>query len=145
MAPEDRHELMGGDAEEVALPSPPAHEPVDGGLGHHEEEMPRVSITGKRAVAFALFILAGIAFLYFVLPKLAGVSTAVHHIEHGDKWWIAVGVLLEALSFAGYIVLFRAVFVSSDSRIGWPESYQITMAGLDATRVVATGGAGGVA
>ena len=145
MAPEDRHEVMGGDAEEEALPSPPAPEPVDGGLGHHEEEMPRVSITGKRAVAFALFILAGIAFLYFVLPKLAGVSTAVHHIEHGDKWWIAVGVLLEALSFAGYIVLFRAVFVSSDSRIGWPESYQITMAGLAATRVFATAGAGGIA
>src|SRR5271154_421774 len=145
MAPEDRHEVMGGDAEEEALPSPPAPEPVDVGLGHHEEEMPRVSITGKRAVAFALFILAGIAFLYFVLPKLAGVSTAVHHIEHGDKWWIAVGVLLEALSFAGYIVLFRAVFVSSDSRIGWPESYQITMAGLAATRLFAAAGAGGVA
>src|SRR5271154_3749109 len=145
MAPEDRQEVMGGTAEEGAPPSPPAPEPVDAALGHHEEEMPRVSVTRKQAVGFGLFILAGIAFLYFVVPKLAGVSTAVHHIEHGDKWWIAVGGLLEACSFAGYIVLFRAVFVSSDSRIGWPESYQITMAGLDATRVVATGGAGGVA
>src|SRR5271155_1873019 len=145
MAPEDRHEVMGGDAGGGALPSPPAPEQADRGLGHHEEEMPRVSITRKQALGFALFILAGIAFLYFVLPKLAGVSTAVHHIEHGDKWWIAVGVLLEALSFAGYIVLFRAVFVSGDSRIGWPESYQITMAGLAATRLFATAGAGGIA
>src|SRR5271155_5511099 len=145
MAPEDRHEVMGGDAEEEALPSPPAPGPVDGGLGHHEEEMPRVSLTGKRAVAFALFILAGVAFLYFVLPKLAGVGTAVHHIEHGDKWWIAVGVLLELLSFAGYVVLFRAVFVREKSPIGWLESYQITMAGVAATRLFAAAGAGGVA
>src|ERR1039458_9841538 len=114
-------------------------------FGDADEEMPRVPVTRRRAVAFALFILGGVAFLYFVLPKLAGVGTEVHHLEHGDKWWIAVGVLLELLSFGGYIVLFRAVFVSADSRIGWPESYQITMAGLAATRLFAAGGAGGVA
>jgi putative heme transporter len=111
----------------------------------HEEEMPRVSVTRHRAVAFALFILAGVAFLYFVLPRLAGVGTEVHHLEHGDKWWIAIGVVLELLSFGGYIVLFRAVFLTADSRIGWSESYQITMAGLAATRLFAAGGAGGVA
>jgi len=49
-----------------------------------------------------------------VLPKLAGVSATLHHIERGDSWWIAIGALLEVLSFAGYIVLFRAVFVSDD-------------------------------
>jgi putative heme transporter len=107
--------------------------------------MPSVSVTRRRAVLFALFVLAVVAFLYFVLPKLAGVGTAVHHIEHGDKWWIAIGVVLELFSFAGYVVLFRAVFVSGDSPIGWPESYQITLAGLAATRLFAAGGAGGVA
>jgi uncharacterized membrane protein YbhN (UPF0104 family) len=111
----------------------------------HEEEMPRVSVTRRRAVVFALFILGGVAFLYFVLPKLAGVGTEVHHLEHGDKWWIAVGVVLELLSFGGYVVLFRSVFLTADSRIGWSESYQITMAGLAATRLFAAGGAGGVA
>ena len=109
------------------------------------EEMPRVHVTRRRAVGLTLFIVAGIAFLYFILPKLAGVSAAVHHLEHGDKWWVGVGVLLELFSFAGYIVLFRAVFVRGPSLIGWPESYQITMAGLAATRLFAAGGAGGVA
>ena len=80
-----------------------------------------------------------------MLPKLAGVGTALHHLERGDKWWIAVGVVLELCSFAGYIVLFRAVFVRGPSLIGWRESYQITMAGLAATRLFAAGGAGGVA
>src|ERR1019366_5039280 len=114
-------------------------------FGDADEEMPRVPVTRRRAVAFALFILTGVAFLYFVLPKLAGVGTEVHRIQRGDSWWIAVGVALELLSFAGYVILFRSVFVRGPSRIGWLESYQITMAGLAATRLFAAAGAGGVA
>ena len=37
------------------------------------------------------------------------------------------------------------MFVRSDSRIDWRESYQITMAGLAATRLFAAAGAGGIA
>ena len=126
------------------------HEPAEGPtaealLAAGEEEMPRVAVTRRRAVALSLFILAGVGFLYFVLPRLAGVGATVHHLERGDKWWIAVGIVLELCSFAGYIVLFRAVFVRGPSLIGWRESYQITMAGLAATRLFAAGGAGGVA
>ena len=69
----------------------------------------------------------------------------MHRIERGDSWWIAIGVVLELLSFAGYVVLFRAVFVRGHGRIGWPESYEITMAGLAATRLFAAAGAGGIA
>jgi uncharacterized membrane protein YbhN (UPF0104 family) len=116
---------------------------------HHEEEMPRVVITRRQAITFGVFVLTVVGFLYFVLPKLAGVGTTLHHLENGDGWWIAFGVVLELLSFAGYVVLFRAVFVGREPRptgpIGWSESYQITMAGLAATRLFATAGAGGVA
>jgi uncharacterized membrane protein YbhN (UPF0104 family) len=116
---------------------------------HHEEEMPRVVITRRQAIAFGLFVLTIVGFMYFVLPKLAGVGTTLHHIENGDGWWIAIGVVLELASFAGYVVLFRAVFVGRDLNppgpIGWRESYQITMAGLAATRLFATAGAGGIA
>jgi uncharacterized membrane protein YbhN (UPF0104 family) len=107
--------------------------------------MPRVRLTRRQVTAFVLFILSAIAFLYFVLPKLAGVGTTLHRIERGDTWWIAIGALLELLSFAGYVALFRAVFVRGQSRIGLRESYQITMAGLAATRLFAAAGAGGVA
>ena len=48
------------------------------------------------------------------------------------------------LSFGGYIVLFRTVFTRGETQIEWRESYQITMAGLAATRLFATAGAGGV-
>lgn len=107
--------------------------------------MPRVLLTPRRAFIFALFILSAVGFLYFVLPSLAGARTTVHRLEGGDKWWIAIGVVLELLSFGGYIVLFRAVFVRGQKRLGWRESYLITMAGLAATRLFATAGAGGVA
>ncbi len=110
-----------------------------------EEEMPRVRLTRRQVVAFVIFVLSAVAFLYFVLPKLTGVGTTVHRIERGNSWWIAVGVVLEMLSFAGYMVLFRAVFVTGNGRIGWRESYEITMAGLAATRLFAAAGAGGVA
>ncbi len=116
-----------------------------GGRGAHEEEMPRVVVTRRRAIVFGLFILSGVAFLYFVLPKLAGVGTTVHRIEGGDSWWIAIGVFLELLSFAGYVVLFRSVFVRGEGPIDWSASYEITMAGLAATRLFAAAGAGGVA
>jgi uncharacterized membrane protein YbhN (UPF0104 family) len=116
---------------------------------HHEEEMPRVVVTRRQAIAFGVFVLTIVGFMYFVLPKLAGVGTTLHHIENGDAWWIAVGVVLELASFAGYVVLFRAVFVGRGAHppgpIGWRESYQITMAGLAATRLFATAGAGGIA
>lgn len=110
-----------------------------------EEQMPRVPVTRRSAIAFGLFVLSAVAFLYFVLPKLAGLSSTAHRIERGDTWWIVIGVLLEICSFGGYVVLFRAVFVRGGSPIGWRESYQITMAGLAATRLFAAAGAGGIA
>ncbi len=118
---------------------------------HHEEEMPRVRLTRRQITVFAVFMLSAIAFLYFVLPKLTSAGETVHRIEHGDKWWIAIGVVLEALSFGGYILLFRTVFVtrrhphSHLERINWRVTYEITMAGLAATRLFAAAGAGGIA
>jgi putative heme transporter len=121
----------------VAIAAPQQRDPV--------EEMPRVRLTRQRAFAFALFIVSGVAFLYFVLPQISGVDSTVHRIGKGDIWWIAIGVALEVCSFAGYVVLFRAVFTRERGRIGWRESYLITMAGLAATRLFAAAGAGGVA
>jgi putative heme transporter len=140
-----RHQRARGQA---AMPEQlPGVSPEGGDQGSmaHEEEMPRVLFTRRRAFIFGLFILSAVGFLYFVLPSLAGARSTVHRLEGGDRWWIAVGVVLEMLSFGGYIVLFRAVFVRGQERLGWRESYLITMAGLAATRLFATAGAGGVA
>jgi uncharacterized protein (TIRG00374 family) len=111
---------------------------------HSQEEMPRVHITRERMLLFALFVISAIAFLYFVLPRLAGLGKTWDRIQEGDPLWLAAAFGLELLSFGGYIVLFRAVFTRGETRIEWRESYQITMAGLAATRLFATAGAGGV-
>ena len=96
-------------------------------------------------VAFALFFVFALGFLYFVLPRLAGLRATWNRIDSGEPGWLAVAAGFEVLSFGGYIVLFRTVFVRGSPRIDWRESYQITMAGLAATRLFAAAGAGGVA
>src|SRR5690242_21423985 len=81
----------------------------------------------------------------FLVPKVGELGHTWTRVSSGDKTWLLVAAGFEVLSFIGYVVLFRAVFVRSRARINWRESYQITMAGLAATRLLAAGGAGGVA
>ncbi len=106
---------------------------------------PRVLFTRGRVIGTLLFVASALAFLYFVLPKLLGLHETWDRIRHGDAWWFVLAAVLEVCSFFGYVWLFRGVFVDEDSRIDWPESYQITMAGLAATRLFAAAGAGGIA
>ena len=46
--------------------------------------------------------------------------------------------------FAAYVALFRGVVGEKVIHLEWNESYQITMAGLAATRLFSAGGAGGI-
>src|SRR3954447_14139716 len=82
---------------------------------------------------------------WFLLPKVGELGHTWSRVSAGKPGWLLIAAGLEVLSFAGYVLLFRAVFVRSGSRIDWRESYEITMAGLAATRLLAAGGAGGVA
>jgi uncharacterized membrane protein YbhN (UPF0104 family) len=107
--------------------------------------MPRVGFNRRRLIGFGIFVASSIAFLYFVLPKIVGLHDAWDRITRGDVWWLVLAAVFEALSFVGYVALFRGVFVRGDSRIEWRESYEITMAGLAATRLFAAAGAGGIA
>jgi uncharacterized protein (TIRG00374 family) len=115
------------------------------GRGDPGHEMPRIRFTVGRLLASIVFVVSVAAFLYFVLPKLLGLQETWNRIQRGDLWWFALAAVLEVLSFASCVWLFRAVFVRGMSRIGWRESYQITMASLAATRLFAAGGAGGIA
>ena len=111
----------------------------------HNEEMPRVRLTRGRLVASIVFVVSVAAFLYFVLPKLLGLRDTWSRIQHGNGWWLALAALFEVGSFLGYVALFRVVCARGDTRIDWRASYQITMAGLAATRLFASAGAGGIA
>jgi uncharacterized protein (TIRG00374 family) len=104
-----------------------------------------IRFTPRRVLWALAFVILSIAALYIVLPKLVGLRDTWNRIRQGDLWWFGLAAGLELLSFLSYIALFRAVFVRGMSRIGWRVSYQITMAGVAATRLLASAGAGGVA
>jgi uncharacterized protein (TIRG00374 family) len=109
------------------------------------DEMPRVQVTRRGVVLFAFFVVSAIAFLYFVLPQLADLENTSRRVGEGNRWWLAGAFVFSVLSFGGYVMMFQGIFVRAGSRIDWRASYQITMAGLAATRLFAAGGAGGIA
>ena len=114
--------------------------------GDDEAADPRFDFTPRKLALFALFVVAAIVGLYFLLPQLAGLEDTWHRIEDGSPGWLVLALLFAVGSFGGYVALFQGVFVQAETRerIGWRESYQITMAGLAATRLFAAGGAGGL-
>ena len=95
------------------------------------------------SAVIAAVVAAG--FVYYVVPRLVGLGPTLRLLRRGDVWWLALGAVLEALSYAGSIVLFHGVFGVRDKGIGWSASSQITLAGAAATKVAAAAGAGGIA
>jgi uncharacterized protein (TIRG00374 family) len=91
-------------------------------------------------VAAVLLIVA----IYVLLPKIAGLEDVFGEIREGDPGWIAVALVFNVLAFAAYVALFRGVVGEHVIHLEWRESYQITMAGLAATRLFSAGGAGGI-
>ena len=118
---------------------------LGGGESAIDEAPPRIQITRRQAIVFALFVGSAVAFLYFVLPKITGLGDTWRRVHEGDPAWLVVAGAFEVFSFLGYVWLFRTVFIRGRSRVGWKASYQITMAGLAATRLFAAAGAGGIA
>ncbi len=78
------------------------------------------------------------------MPRLFDLQDAIDKIGEGDPVWIAVGVVFCIAMFAAYVALFRGVVGKQLVHLEWRESYQITMAGLAATRLFSAGGAGGI-
>ncbi len=113
-----------------------------------DEAMPRVQITRRGLVLGVFFVVSTVAFLYFVLPQLADLKEQGEQVGEGNHLWLAVALVFTLASFGGYVMMFQGIFVRSrtnaGSRIDWRASYQITMAGLAATRLFAAGGAGGI-
>lgn len=99
----------------------------------------------SRTLTTALAALVAAGVVFFVVPRLVGLGPTLRRLRSGDGWWLALGVALEAFSYFGAIVLFHGVFARSGSPIGWRSSYQITMAGTAATKLLAAAGAGGIA
>jgi uncharacterized protein (TIRG00374 family) len=83
--------------------------------------------------------------LYLGLPRLAGLDATWRRLSSGDPLWLCAAALLEVASYAAYVFTFHRLFARPGSPIGWRESYDISLAGVAASRVFSTAGVGGIA
>lgn len=116
-----------------------------GGSSGYREPRRRHSLRrGLPWLWLLLMAAAGVA-LYVGLPELAGLKDSWGRLSSGHPVWLCAALVFEIASYAAYVFAFHGLFARSGSRIGWSESYDISLAGVAATRVFAAGGAGGIA
>jgi uncharacterized protein (TIRG00374 family) len=97
-------------------------------------------------VAFVLLVVA----IYVLFPRVAGLGDTWDRIDEANWYWVGVAVGFNVGAFAAYVALFRGILGSDTDdevhrRIDARASYEITMAGLAATRIFSAAGAGGIA
>jgi uncharacterized membrane protein YbhN (UPF0104 family) len=109
------------------------------------DDAPFARRNARKLISFGLLVVLALVFLYVVLPRLSNADNPWERLKTGDRSWLVAAAGLELVSYGGYVILFRAIFARRAPRIRWRESYLITMAGVAATRLLATAGAGGIA
>jgi uncharacterized protein (TIRG00374 family) len=110
--------------------------PAPGDRGMPDELHPR-----HLAVRVAQ-ITAVIAVVAIAISAVPGLDAVRARLEGAKPVWIAVVVLGQVGSCAGYLVVFRSTFCS---QMPWGLSYDIAMAELAANSLLPAGGAGGLA
>lgn len=81
------------------------------------------------------------ALVVALLLAVPGLRAAAEQITDANPWWIALGIVSEALSCAGYVVLFELVFGKMAGRL----SARLPLSELAVNSVVSAGGLGGIA
>jgi uncharacterized protein (TIRG00374 family) len=87
--------------------------------------------------------------IYVVFPKLVGLDDAVRKLDDAVWYWIVIAIAFNVVAFGAYVALFRGILGGTRDdavhrRLHMEASYQITMAGLAATRIFSAAGAGGL-
>jgi len=137
--PTDRHR---GDEGEQGL-SATSIEPGAVDEDEDEDYEPSFFENPKRLAQSGLIILVLILGIYVLLPKLVADQNASAKLGDAKPIWVVIAFGFAVVMFAAYVALFRGV-VGQRVRLRWKDSYDITMAGLAATRLFSAGGAGGI-
>jgi uncharacterized membrane protein YbhN (UPF0104 family) len=87
----------------------------------------------------SLAILSGLAVA--LVLSIPGLRSAAERFTDADPALLAVAIALEALSCAGYVVLFELIFGGLSARLRW----RLPLAELAVNSVVSAGGLGGIA
>jgi uncharacterized protein (TIRG00374 family) len=100
--------------------------------------------TTRRLIQTGVLVLVLLVAIYFLFPKLVGLSDGLSLLGEADPVWIGVAIGFNVLAFGTYIALFKAVVGGNALRLTWVETYEINMAGLAATLLFSAAGAGGI-
>jgi uncharacterized protein (TIRG00374 family) len=125
---------------QVSAPQASEAEPVE----ETGEVEPSFFADPKRIVQTLVVVGLLVVAIYLLFPRLVGLESSFRRLGRGDPLWIGIAVGLCVASFFSYVALFRGVVGERVVHLEWRESYQITMAGLAATRLFSAGGAGGI-
>ncbi len=103
----------------------------------------------RKIVSGILLVLLLVVAIYVLFPKIVGADEAVSNLDDAKWYWILVAIGFNVLAFAAYVALFRGILGGTRDdlvhrRLDLRASYQITMAGLAATRIFSAAGAGGI-
>ncbi|HEX6582824.1 MAG TPA: lysylphosphatidylglycerol synthase transmembrane domain-containing protein [Thermoleophilaceae bacterium] len=103
----------------------------------------------RKIVSGILLVLLLVVAIYVLFPKIVGADEAVNKLDEATWYWILIAIGFNVVAFAAYVALFRGVLGGTREdevhrRLDLRASYQITMAGLAATRIFSAAGAGGI-
>jgi uncharacterized protein (TIRG00374 family) len=99
-----------------------------------------------RRVAIGIAVIVALLVAFRLLaPHVGFLEDTWQKVKQGDPVWLIVAVVLEVFSFAGYVWVFNATARRSGLRLPRFTSWRIVLAGVAATRLLATAGAGGIA
>jgi uncharacterized membrane protein YbhN (UPF0104 family) len=114
---------------------------------HADLALPALDVRALARRAALPAALAALAALVLVVADgpLEAFADALRRAVDADPRWVAAAVVLELLSFAGYTALLHLVASRATPRLGVRASAEVTLGGAAATRLLPTGGVGGVA
>ena len=103
----------------------------------------------RKLVSGMLLVFLLVVAIYVLFPKIVGADEAVDKLDEATWYWVLAAIGFNVVAFGAYVALFRGVLGGTRDdevhrRLDLRASYQITMAGLAATRIFSAAGAGGL-
>ena len=103
----------------------------------------------RRLLLGVLAITLIVVGIYVLFPTILGTDEAVDKLDDAVWYWIVIAIGFNVAAFGAYVALFKGVLSGTiedevHRRLDLRASYQITMAGLAATRIFSAAGAGGI-
>jgi putative heme transporter len=103
----------------------------------------------RKLVSGMLLVFLLVVAIYVLFPKIVGADEALDNLDDATWYWVLIAIGFNVLAFGAYVALFRGVLGGTRDdevhrRLDLRASYQITMAGLAATRIFSAAGAGGL-